>query len=273
MIPVTTSNRADGSSESAESHTLACRRNEYSQRADVSAVSRAGPYQGSAQARGQAGRPGTSIDEKSGLGIKRVQAMIRNYRAHRRDGRLATLSRHEADTLCSKLGDRLNEHIEANWQNREHPDSVQCGMMDISIYNMTGWILEKWKPAHTFGPVEEWYSFRFQGQAALGSYPIHGEYEFCAGPTPYQPSAEQLENAIHEEIRKAEARPTSARERMVQTMLDIERQQEAQDHETQNQVEAAYKDASVLMNRLSLGAGKVRTELALKAGITEHYGN
>jgi hypothetical protein len=216
-------------------------------------------------------KPGTSLDERSGLGIKELQRMLRNYKILI-EVAIDAMPRHDFDVFQKQLNDRLDEHIKALAVPKA-PNSVERGMMDIPIYNFEGWILEKWKPAHTFGSQDEWYAFRFEGKAALGPYPIHGEYELCAGPTPYQPSSEQLETAIHEEIRKAEARPTSARERMVQTMLDIERQQEAQDRETQNQVEAAYKDASVLMNRLSLGAGKVRTELALKAGITEHYGN
>lgn len=216
-------------------------------------------------------KPGTSLDDKSGLGIREIQQMLIQYRNVMEAAELAC-SKHEQDRLQQELGGTLNELIAAKMV-AGTPLAVNRGMADIPIYNCEGWIIEKWKPAHTFGPPDEWYAFRFEGQAALGPYPQHGEYEICAGPTPYQPSAQQLEEAIRETERIIDERPASAAERLVKTMADIERHQALQDRETHNLVESIYKDSAPLMNRISLGAGKVRTQLALAAGVKEHVGN
>jgi hypothetical protein len=216
-------------------------------------------------------KPGTSLDERSGLGIRDIQKMLLQYREVM-EAAQAACSKFEVDRLQKQLGGQLDEFINGRLQAGK-PLSVERGMKDIPVYNFTGFILEKWKPADTFGTPMEWTRFRFEGQAALGPYPTYGAYELISGPTPYMPTSEQVETAIRREARELNERSVSPQERVLKMMQEIEAIEEAEARETHRNIDAAYKETSVLMNRISLGAGKVRQELANKAGLDGHYGN
>lgn len=194
-------------------------------------------------------KEGTTLDEKSGIGVKQIQQMLK-------EGRTT---------------EEINEFM--NYKVTASPERVIQGMIERPLYQFKGFILEKWKPAVTFGSPEDWNAFRFNGEPALGPYPTYGDYEICAGPTPYMPSAEQCEEAIRMTFKEIDERPSTAGGRMAQMMMAQDAQEKALDRETQNMVESVMKEDALLYKTSSLAAGRARNELAEAAGIKEHYGN
>ena len=196
-------------------------------------------------------REGLSVDERGGLGIKEIQKMLKEGRST----------------------EEINEFV--NHRIRATPERTVVGMIDRPLYQFKGFILEKWKPAITFGSPEEWYSYRFNGEAALGPYPTYGDYELCAGPTPYMPSAEQCEEAIRMTFKEIEERPSTASGRMAQMLEAQDAQEKALEKENFSKVENVLKEDQMLYKTLSLPAGRARNELGEAAGIprTEHLGN
>jgi hypothetical protein len=194
-------------------------------------------------------REGLPVEDRGGLGIKQIQRMIKEGRST----------------------DEINEYVNARVT--VQPEKTVIGMIDRPLYQFKGFILEKWKPAITFGSPDEWYAYRFQGEAALGPYPTYGDYELCAGPTPYMPTQEQCIEAIQRTFREIDERPTSPQARMSQMLLAQEEQEKALDRETHSKIEEKFKEDALLYKTSSLAAGRARNELAEAAGIKEHYGN
>ena len=192
------------------------------------------------------------VEDRGGLGIKHVIQMLK-------DG-------------CS--AQEINEYV--NSRTAAQPEKTIVGMVDRRLYQYQGFILEKWKPAITFGSPDDWYSYRFQGEAALGPYPTYGDYELCAGPTPYLPTQEECIEAIQRTFREIDERPSSPQARMSQMLAAMEEQEKALQRETENKIEAGLKeDAMIYKTISSTGAGRARQELAKQAGVPDniHCGN
>jgi hypothetical protein len=175
--------------------------------------------------------------------------------------------------VAKRLGDQINEF--SRLHKPEMPLSTYVGMTLVPVYTWKGFILEKWKPAASFGSPDIWYSYRFNGEAALGPYPTYGDYELCAGPTPYLPTAEQCIDAIKETFRALDERPTSPQARMSQMLAAMEKQEKALDRETHKKIADGFKEDALIYKTLSLSAGRVRNQLAKEAGVpdTTHCGN
>lgn len=212
------------------------------------------------------------VEERGGVGIDVIQKMLSQFHAVIDAAIQRGVPRFEVERLAKALSGEIDEVMRTNLA--KAPTRIDTGMADVELYPFEGWILEKWKPAESFGSPAQWEEFRFQGANALGPYPVMGEYELVAGPTPYLPSQEQLEDAIRQDFRNIQSRPRSARERVCLLMAKIEQRRKLKAREQANKAEAFQKDGPAsLHNRLSLGAGRVMNELAEKAGITEHCGN
>ena len=56
-------------------------------------------------------------------------------------------------------------------------------------------------------------------------------------------------------------------------MEKTEQAKKLKDKEIRDGADAFRKDTGALMNRLSLGAGRVRQDLAKRSGLRGHYGN
>lgn len=147
------------------------------------------------------------------------------------------------------------------------PKRVDRGIADVALYANEGFLLEKWKPASSFGSPASW-------PASLGPYPQYGDYEDIAGPTPYLPTISELERAIRLNMQNVENQLTSRRDRYLR-LLNISALREAASKKRRLAiVEDFVKDGPAsLRNRLSLGAGRVIQDLATKAGLVGHYGN
>jgi hypothetical protein len=218
-------------------------------------------------------RKGTSVDDRYGLGLKQMQKMV--LEAQQTLDRMAANGASEETLVrvAKTLGEQINEF--SRQYRPEMPESTIIGMTLVPVYTWKGFILEKWKPAENFGSPEVWYSFRFQGEAALGPYPTYGDYELCAGPTPYLPTAEQCIDAIKETFRALDERPTSPQARMSQMLAAMEEQEKELDRQTKNMVDDAFKEDAMLYKTVSTSAGRARNVLAKKAGVPDsvHCGN
>lgn len=194
-------------------------------------------------------RKGLSVDERGGMGIKEAIAMM------------------ERGCDWKEVAEFMHEYRPAT------PERVVRGMVENPVYPYNGFIIEKWKPAESFGSPEAWYEHVFEGEPSLGPYPTEGAYELAAGPTPYMPSAEQIETAIRRSWKQLQDKPQSAQARVTQHMRDIELALEQQNREQANKIQAILKEDTLLYKTISLGAGRVIQERALKCGIKSHYGN
>lgn len=190
------------------------------------------------------------VEDRGGLGIKHVIQMLKD-------------------------GCRPEEISEYMNSRAAQPEKTIVGMVDRPLYQYQGFVLEKWKPAITFGSPEVWYSYRFHGEAALGPYPTYGDYELCAGPTPYLPTQEECIEAIQRTFREIDARSSSPKERMCQMLAAMEEQEKALERETLNKIEDRFKEDSMIYKTVSLSAGRARNELAKEAGVPDniHCGN
>lgn len=192
---------------------------------------------------------GTSVEDRGGLGISNIQKMIKQG--------------------CSTA--EINEYVQG--RTSVTPITVVRGMVDRPLYQFGGFVLEKWKPAESFGSPVDWYAFRFEGEPALGPYPTHGDYELCAGPTPYMPTSAEVEEAIRRTYKEIEDRPSTPMARMSQMLSQMEAAEETQAKEQHAVIDAKYKEDKMLYKTVSLGAGRARNVLAEGVGIKEHYGN
>lgn len=211
-----------------------------------------------------------SLDDRGGLGIQTLQQMLMQHRMVMETA-LIKESRHE----CEKLAKQFNSQFEEVLRSKLSaiPLRVERGMMEIPLYPYSGFILEKWYPVEHYGAPSEWNRLTFDGMPAAGPYPEHGDYELLAGPTPYMPTIAQLEEAIRQNFRDIQTRPRSSKERVRLLLERAEQEKERRHLERKAHAHAYSTDSGALMNRLSLGAGRVRQELATKAGLKGHYGN
>jgi hypothetical protein len=212
------------------------------------------------------------VEERGGLGIALVQQML----AQRQDIIYAARKKGFTEDEIKKITKDISGMIEEIIQEclARQPKSVFVGMAEVEVYPSEGWILEKWKPAEAWGPEEEWNRYRFQGVAALGSYPHFGMYELFAGPSPYLPTEEEISSAIRMHFQELDSRPTSPQQLVLQMMNARAERNKKKRAARLADIQAAASDGpGSLHNRLSLGAGRVMNELAKKAGIKEHVGN
>lgn len=146
------------------------------------------------------------------------------------------------------------------------PLRVDHGIADIPLYPSEGFCIEKWKPASTFGPPSDW-------PADQGPYPQYGDYELLAGPVPHLPSITDMETAVRENMRNVDNRVTSKTQRYLNLLTRWDLQNEARKKRLKEIAEDSVKyGPASLYNTLSLGAGRVMNDLALKAGLKGHYG-
>jgi hypothetical protein len=213
-----------------------------------------------------------SVEDRGGLQIQQAQHMVKeNQEMLQRMFRVgATID--ELKKVSRENANIINEFLQARVD--VAPLRVEVGMVDIEVYPYEGWIIERWKPAHLFGSPTEWEEFRFDGQSALGPYPYQGEYEMMAGPTPYMPSTEELKDAIRQHVRAEEDKPSNPAMRVLRMMERREQEREKRVKQRKSDLVALMGDSPAsLRARISLGAGRVRNELAAKAGLKGHYGN
>jgi hypothetical protein len=153
------------------------------------------------------------------------------------------------------------------------PEHVIRGFVDRPKYGLTGWIVEKWQPAATWGSPVEWNMYHWEGKSALGPHPRWGDYEIVAGPSPYLPSISGVKQAIQQNFRDIDRRPMSAAIRL-QQMIDAEANIAAEkQRDLVARLDAQVQDSPVTLcgNKLSLGARRIMNGLQEKIGVRSQY--
>lgn len=213
-----------------------------------------------------------NVDDRGGLGIQTAQQLVKEGQELLYKMQQIGASREELAKQSQENANIVNEFL--NSRMNAQPLRVDRGMVEVEVYPYEGWIVEKWKPAHTFGSRSEWESYRFDGQPAAGPYPSEGDYELIAGPTPHVPTSQQLEDAVKQHFRDMDDKPASAAQRVMRMVERREQEQKRRTKERKSQMQAFLKDSPAsLYKTVSLGAGRVRSEMAEKLGLKGHYGN
>jgi hypothetical protein len=140
---------------------------------------------------------------------------------------------------------------------------------------LEGWIVERWYPAHLYGNPDQWYSHRAPGSIhpILGPYPDRGMYENC--------SQEQLELPTKSELLELVQHVESLREnvegsvaaRVAKRIALYENMHDKRQAKRKQEALLKIRDRMSAVWGSSLGAGRLRNEIAERAGLTSHVGN
>jgi hypothetical protein len=136
-----------------------------------------------------------------------------------------------------------------------------------------GWILEKWFAPELFGGEEFWTSQIVPGTTVplLGPYPERGVYEMIAGVFPFAPECSFLEQFISFHTKRSREMQESDARKVMNQKTDrlLAAEQQKNDEATQHILD---KIKGPLLGT-SLAAGRLRNEMAERAGIRSHMGN
>lgn len=154
------------------------------------------------------------------------------------------------------------------------PTRVTSGVFEIPRYPHEGWIMERWMPAHVWGPRQVWESHKSEdGSSLLGPYPNEGEYYLICGPFPKMPPLGDMSEAIAQY-------ECTYRNRPVDLEMAINQQVKAQEDLRLARKEKLvadleqYRKSEILpmLKRVSLSAQAVRNRLQESCGLTSHFG-
>lgn len=136
-----------------------------------------------------------------------------------------------------------------------------------------GWILEKWFAPEMFGGPDFWSSLVVPGTSIplLGPYPERGVYEMIAGVFPFAPATSFLEQFISFHTKKSREMQESDARKVINQKTDrlLAAEQKRNDETTAHILD---KIKGPLLGT-SLVAGRLRNEMAERAGIRSHMGN
>lgn len=156
------------------------------------------------------------------------------------------------------------------------PDKVLTGFHEVPKYPVKGWILERWFPASKKGMNrEEWESVKSSDgfTPMMGPYPAEGFYFMLAGPFSRIPEMEDLKTSISMHIRTEEAQPVSYQQ-MLLNEINADEEEKAKAYQKALDDLGHFYDSEVapVLKGSSLGAGRIRNELAEQVGDRSHHG-
>jgi hypothetical protein len=80
------------------------------------------------------------------------------------------------------------------------PDAIRIGVFEVPLYQVTGWVLERWFPPSAYGSRDQWESALSQDGVTpmMGPYPETGGYFMLSGGGPWEqiPLLEDVRAAI-----------------------------------------------------------------------------
>lgn len=154
------------------------------------------------------------------------------------------------------------------------PDRITSGVFEIPRYPHEGWIMERWMPAHIWGPRQVWESHKSEdGSSLLGPYPNEGDYYLICGPFEKMPPIGDMEAAIGQYEHMLSNRPKDLEAAMGKAVRDQEDRRLAKKERLVKKLEE-YRKSEILpmLKRVSLNAQGVRNQLQKDCGFTSHFG-
>jgi hypothetical protein len=93
-----------------------------------------------------------------------------------------------------------------------------------------------------------------------------------SGPYERVPTTDKLRNEIAEYHNRIETAPASIQQRTLLAMAAAQEEEDQYAARLDSKLDAFIRDRSTYIKSSSLEAGRIRTELAKRCGITEHVG-
>jgi hypothetical protein len=155
------------------------------------------------------------------------------------------------------------------------PLRVESGMVERRKYpHLESWILQKWFPSSFYSKAiwEAPENAMFDGTPKLGPWPQFGDYELMSGPFDRVPGTDKLREEIAEYHRRIENAPASIQQRILLAMAAAQDEEEAAEQRLNSKVDDYIRDRCSYITSSSLAAGRIRTEIEKRCGITEHVG-
>lgn len=157
------------------------------------------------------------------------------------------------------------------------PDAIRIGTFWVPLYQVTGWILERWFPASSYGSKEQWESALSQDGVTpmMGPFPERGGYFMLSGggPWPEIPLLEDIRESIAQWENSAHLHGHMDEESINRAMRsDMERA----DNEEQEKYDAFLKEVTYQrLTHLEFIKGNprlsgFRNRLANDNGLTSH---
>jgi hypothetical protein len=141
------------------------------------------------------------------------------------------------------------------------------------MYAMSGWILERWLPAHIWGTREDWNAIKATDGVTpmMGQYPNEGDYWLLGGPWKELPDMGFLlqEIAIYEwcQRNKSEHFAADLRQKL-QVKKDI--QQKKYDKLVSDLAHFCKTEISPFFHSTSLAASRIRNKALEDTGSRSH---
>ena len=152
------------------------------------------------------------------------------------------------------------------------PDKVEEGVFWLPRYKFSGWILERWFPASTWGSemvYEQQRSGADNRTRMLAQFPRHGDYFMIpgAGPWPTIEAAGDIKAAIREYIRAEREKPNdwNAYLRGELALEMVERERLAAEYE-ERMAAVSRGQVSPVLGSISRAAQSVRNKIAIEIG-------
>jgi hypothetical protein len=155
------------------------------------------------------------------------------------------------------------------------PEKVVTGYHDVPKYPVKGWVLERWFPASKYGTQSDWEAAKSSDGVTpmMGPYPHEGDYFMLAGPFDRIPDIGDLKMAIQMHIREEEERPVGYNQMLLNEInADLEAEQKAYDKTLKDLAHFYDSEVEPILRGSSLGAGRIRNELAAELGDRTHQG-
>lgn len=174
----------------------------------------------------------------------------------------------EEASLQQRNGIELNE--DGQWDAvGTKPLRTVTEMRWVNAYpTQHGWLIERWYPAHMFGVRKDW-----EANPLLGPYPEDGMYVDCCKAIPRIPSLREIENVIQAVEYKIQNKEGNVRLRTQRRAEQIWGALEKDREKKKQEMRLRIHDHSKPLWGDSLAAGRLRTELAERAGIRSHVGS
>lgn len=153
------------------------------------------------------------------------------------------------------------------------PEKVETGWKRVPKWGVKGWVLERWFAPETVNRTVWEDAKSTDGSPMMGPYPEQGYYFMLAGPWEQMPELADLKTAIAMHIRMENEQPTSYAQMLLNEVNgDLEAERKAYDKSLADLAHFYESEVAPVVKGSSLGASRIRQELANAVGDFSHQG-